>query len=96
MAVKIKHCTVVGVIGQFCPLAILQHKSRRAIRIDELPGFGQNSDYLALISGVVNENIISDPVGSMLANQYGHTINDIDEHVVLEKDRGNAVASLEL
>ena len=49
-----------------------------------------------MLESVVNENIISDPVGSMLANQYGHTINDIDEHVVLEKDRGNAVANLEL
>ena len=96
MAVKIQHGTVVCVIGQLRPLAILQHKSRRAICLYELASLSQNSDDFAFIPGVVDENVDGDTIAAMLSDQHGHAIDDINKHIVLKKDCGNAVADFEL
>ena len=95
MAVKIKHGTVVCAIGQFRPLAILQHKSRRAICLYELASLSQNSDDFAFIPGVVDKNVAGDTIAAMLSDQHGHAVDDINKHIVLKKDCGNAVADFE-
>ena len=96
MGVEDERCACLFVLFEFKALAVVQNNGRLAVLFDKAAGSGCHGydDTVGLF--VMDEHVLGMAILVFLANQHGHAVNNVDEHIVLKHDCRNGVTQLEL
>ena len=96
MAIEHQHGRIVRCFSHFGALAVIENKRRNPIARGKLSTFGSYRDDAGGVAGVMDEDVTGDAVTLMFADENGHSIDNVDEHIFLQHNCRNVIADFEL